>query len=290
MRKAVAFAPGHISGFFQPMIDTADFRRSGSRGAGVCISLGATASVQLNSDEKQNISTRVNKKTGFFPVTTDAVKHILGSRKVNVDVDISLDLPVGQGFGMSAASALSASVATAVLIGKNEEHAIEAAHRSEICYQTGLGDVSSMASGGFEIRKKPGIAPFGHIIKITSDAKIILGLFPGSISTHDVLTDPSMLDMIASIGKSCTDNVLHNPSVEYIMDRSYYFTKKSGLCPKKVHNVLEQINKDNVVGSMCMLGHAVFILDKQNAAEEMLSNHAKIIRTSVDNEGVRILD
>ncbi len=290
MKRAVAFAPGHISGFFQPMINKVDFRRSGSRGAGVCISHGATASVQLNPDEKQNISIRVNKKTGTFPVTTDAVKYILGSRKVNVDVDISLDLPVGQGFGMSAASALSASVATAALIGKNEEQAVEASHQSEIHYQTGLGDVISMASGGFEIRKKPGITPFGKIIKITSDAKIILGLFPGSISTHDVLNDASMLDKIASIGKSCTDNVLHNPSVESIMDHSYYFTKKSGLCPKKVETVLEKINSDQVVGSMCMLGHAVFILDDENTVEKMLPNHAKIIRTSVDNEGIRILD
>ena len=42
--KATAFAPGHISGFFEPVY-TPDLSRSGSRGAGINISLGAFSEV-----------------------------------------------------------------------------------------------------------------------------------------------------------------------------------------------------------------------------------------------------
>lgn len=290
MGKVVAFAPGHISGFFQPVIDKRDFRRTASRGAGVCISHGATATVQLTKHEKQKIIVRVNGRSGSFRVTTRAVQNILGSKMMKAEVDISLDLPVGQGFGMSGASALSATVATAKILGKTQRKAVEAAHESEVYHQTGLGDVIAATTGGFEIRKNPGLVPFGKIIKIRSDANIILGLFPGSISTRNVLTDTTRMDHLRSVGIYCTDQVLRNPSIESIMNYSYHFTKNCGLCPKSIDEALAQINKDDVMGSMCMLGHAVFVNSDSNAIKTILSKQAQVIQTIVDNDGVRILD
>ncbi len=38
--KGIAFAPGHISAFFEPVYSEQDFDRSGSRGAGFSLSLG----------------------------------------------------------------------------------------------------------------------------------------------------------------------------------------------------------------------------------------------------------
>ncbi|MBS3778240.1 MAG: hypothetical protein KGY50_02980, partial [Candidatus Thermoplasmatota archaeon] len=106
MKKAVAFAPGHISGFFQPVFDPKDSKKTGSRGAGVCIAHGATAKVTITEQKDQQIQISVNKKTGTFPVTLHAITGLLENKTLHVDVEISLDLPISQGFGMSAASAL----------------------------------------------------------------------------------------------------------------------------------------------------------------------------------------
>lgn len=41
--KGIAFAPGHISAFFEPVFSGQNMDRSGSRGAGLSISLGAVS-------------------------------------------------------------------------------------------------------------------------------------------------------------------------------------------------------------------------------------------------------
>lgn len=53
--KAAAFAPGHISGFFEPIYQNQNADRSGSRGAGINISLGATSQVTVKSSVDQTI-------------------------------------------------------------------------------------------------------------------------------------------------------------------------------------------------------------------------------------------
>jgi pantoate kinase len=288
MKKAVAFAPGHISGFFQPVIDSQDNKKTGSRGAGVCISHGATAEVNITEQDNQLIKIRVNGKTGAFPVTLHAITTLVKNKKLRVDVDISLDLPIGQGFGMSAASALSASLATASLLHKPRLTAIQAAHHAEVKNHTGLGDVFPSAIGGFEIRKKPGVPPFGQIHQIKEQHSLLLGLFPGGMSTESILTNKEKVKHITKLGKYCTDQVLQSASVKSIMNYSYYFTQKSGLAPKKISDALKKINEKNL-GSMCMLGHSLFIIQKNDTLKKLLATQVKIIKTTVDLNGARLI-
>jgi pantoate kinase len=288
MKKATAFAPGHISGFFQPIIDE-NMDKTGSRGAGVCISHGATSTVQILDDNIQHIEIRVNKKKGRFAVTQNAIQRILEDRPIHITVDVELDLPVGQGFGMSAASTLSTVIALAHLLRKPRSSAIQAAHHAEVTYHTGLGDVASSAIGGFEIRETPGISPYGRIHKITDDHPLLLGLFPGSISTHDVLTNKEQVDRISMIGKECTDKVLCNPTVTTIFDYSFLFTKKTGLATNELLNVLQKINETDHA-SMCMLGHSFFATGNLQRITSCLPDSATSIETKVDNQGARILN
>jgi len=57
--KATAFAPGHISGFFEPIYNQ-DISRTGSRGAGINISLGAVSEVFAESSPNQDFKIYVN--------------------------------------------------------------------------------------------------------------------------------------------------------------------------------------------------------------------------------------
>jgi len=289
MRKAVAFAPGHISGFFQPMTDSEDLNKIGSRGAGVCIAHGATAQVELLKSSKQKITIYINNRIGKFPVTRRAAKHIIGEENLEVTIKISLDVPGSYGFGMSAAGALSSSIALANLLEKPDQMAIEAAHQAEVIHRTGLGDVCSSATGGFEIRKKPGITPYGEIQKISEKNSILLALFSGKMSTKSILTDKQHVQHISKIGSFCTDKVMQSPSVETIMKYSYYFTEKSGLAPTKILRILKRI-KDDYLASMCMLGHSIFVLDYNEEIVQLLSKEATIIKTTVDTKGARIIE
>jgi len=53
--KATAFAPGHISGFFEPIYHKGDVAKTGSRGAGLCVSFGAISEVTAKGSTNQNI-------------------------------------------------------------------------------------------------------------------------------------------------------------------------------------------------------------------------------------------
>jgi pantoate kinase len=289
MRKAVAFAPGHISGFFQPLTDSEDLNEIGSRGAGVCIAHGATAQVEIIKSCKQKINVFINETSGKYPVTQTAVRHLLGEENLEVTVNITLSVPGSHGFGMSAAGALSSSLALANLLEKPHRKAIEAAHQAEVIHHTGLGDVCSSAIGGFEIRKKPGIIPYGDIQKISEQHSILLAVFPGKMSTKSILTNDHYLQQISKIGSYCTDKVIQSPSIESIMYYSYYFTVKSGLAPKKILRLLEKIKNEHLA-SMCMLGHSIFVLDYNETIVQLLSKDAMIIKTTVDNNGARIID
>src|SRR5512137_136604 len=102
MKKAKAFSPGHITGFFE--ICRADDQLStGSRGAGLCLSLGATTDVSIASSDRRSISVSINGRESGTAVTKDAMRRLIGNRQLHATVSTRLELPVSQGFGMSAA-------------------------------------------------------------------------------------------------------------------------------------------------------------------------------------------
>ena len=68
MLKAIAFAPGHISGFFEPIYDQ-DLSRSGSRGAGINLTLGSLSEVTIENSNSPEIHTFVNNRKSSSPVT-----------------------------------------------------------------------------------------------------------------------------------------------------------------------------------------------------------------------------
>ena len=113
--KTIAFAPGHISGFFEPVYN-ANKEKTGSRGAGINVNLGAISDVSIKESKNQVFEFYLNNKKLDFPVLYLAMKNMLGKNPVNVQVKTHLDLPLGQGFGMSAAIAVSATYALAKII------------------------------------------------------------------------------------------------------------------------------------------------------------------------------
>ena len=67
--KTLAFAPGHITGFFEPVYHPEDMARSGSCGAGASVSLGAFSEASVENSTSQSIEVYINGRKSPAPVT-----------------------------------------------------------------------------------------------------------------------------------------------------------------------------------------------------------------------------
>jgi pantoate kinase len=286
--KSIAFAPGHISGFFEPVYNQ-DVFRTGSRGAGINITLGAISEITAESSSVQNFEIYVNNKKSNSPVIKLALKHMLNSNPIHVVVKTNLDLPFGQGFGMSAASVLSATYALSNVIGVSKNEAMKASHLSEVQLKTGLGDVLASSFGGVEIRKSAGLPPWGVIEHIPGKYEIVICIIGKKLDTKKILQDKTKTMNIVNYGKYCTKKLLEKPSIENLFSLSNTFTKKTQLADK---NVLDAINCANKFGmaSMCMLGNSVFALGQTNELCKILSPFGKVFVCSVDEIGARLIE
>jgi len=287
--RAVAFAPGHISGFFEPVYNEQDMSRTGSRGAGVNVSLGAVSEVVVKSAVKQDFEIYVNGRKSNAPVIRLALKYLLGEQKFKVFVRTNLGLPVGQGFGMSAAGAVSATFAVAKILGFSAAEAMKASHFAEVQLKTGLGDVLACCFGGVEIRKTPGLPPWGVIEHIPGNFELVLCVVGKRMDTRKILLDPAKASGIVNYGKYCTKKLLENPSVENLFSLSQVFADKTNLMDKRVFDAVKVANQFGMA-SMCMLGNSVFAMGKTKELYQKLSSFGKVFVCNVDEYGARLLE
>ncbi|MEW5761519.1 MAG: pantothenate kinase, partial [Candidatus Thermoplasmatota archaeon] len=108
--RAKAFSPSHVSGFFEIHLE-GELLKSGSRGAGICLSEGVETIVELKKSNRQEIEIFLNEKKEEANTTKNVVKSLIGKKKYSVKVRSYFKLPVSQGFGISGAGALSTALA-----------------------------------------------------------------------------------------------------------------------------------------------------------------------------------
>jgi pantoate kinase len=286
--KATAFAPGHISGFFEPVYEQ-DMSRTGSRGAGINISLGAMSEVFAEGSTKHDFEVFINNRKSIAPVTKLALKYLIGENPLKVIVKTKYELPFGQGFGMSAACALSATYALSEIVDLSFSDAMKAAHFAEVQLKTGLGDVMASCFGGIEIRKSPGLPPWGIIEHIPGKCDLVLCIVGKKLDTKKILNDPQKVTKVVDYGKYCTKKILEKPSVENLFSLSQTFTKKTNLADTHVLKAIDAVDKYGKA-SMCMLGNSVFAIGKTDELCKTLSSYGKVIICSVDEYGARVLE
>jgi len=286
--KATAFAPGHISCFFEPVFSQ-DLARTGSRGAGINVSLGAVSEVFAENSTEQDFEIFINNRKANAPVTRLALKYLIGENPIRVVVKTKSELPIGQGFGMSAAGALSATYALSKIAGLNTNEAMKASHFAEVQLRTGLGDVMGSCFGGIEVRKSAGLPPWGMIEHIPGRFELILCIVGKKIDTKRILIDPGKITKIAEYGKYCTKKLLESPSIENLFSLSQTFTRKTGLADKRVIEAIDAANKFGLA-SMCMLGNSVFAMGKTTQLCNVLSSFGKVYVCNIDECGARILE
>lgn len=289
MRKgAVAFSPGHISGFFDPYYDR-DPKKSGSRGAGITLSLGVTAKVTVLPAKKQRIDVFINDKPTDAPTTKLAVMQLLKNTPFAVKVQLEQELPLSQGFGMSGAGALSAALATAKVCGLKKTDAVEAAHAAEVTCKTGLGDVVAESFGGIEIRRSPGLPPWGTVEHIPGNYELVLCVTGKKLPTSAILNDPTLLQRIRNAARSCLTELLEKPSVENLFTLSYRFAKDTGLVTKQVDEAIKAASNYGMA-SMCMLGNAVFAIGETEELLKVLNQFGPTYRCTIARSGATVVE
>ncbi len=286
--KGIAFAPGHISAFFEPIYSGQNLDRSGSRGAGITISFGATSQVTIQPASQQTIAVQINGKQSHAPVTKKTLQNLLGNTPLKITVHTYLDLPVSQGFGMSAAGALSVAIATADVLNLPRHLAIKAAHYAEVQLRTGLGDVVASSFGGIEIRRKAGLPPWGMLVHIPGNYDVVVCVIGKRIETKKILTDETKLHEIASYGRYCTKKLLEKPSVEHLFSLAWEFTKKIDLADTKVLDAIKAAQTQGMA-SMCMLGNSVFAIGDAPRLSKALSPYGTVFNCTIDCQGARVL-
>jgi len=262
--------------------------KTGSRGAGINLSLGAISEVEVKESKVQSFDFYINKKNCDSPVVRLAFNHLIGSQPFHITVRTNLDLPLGQGFGMSAASAVSASYALADILGISNHIAMKAAHFAEVQLKTGLGDVIASCFGGIEIRKEAGLPPWGMIEHIPGSLDMVLCVIGDQLDTSKILSDREKIAGISQYGKYCMKKLLDNPTIENLFSMSQFFTEKTQLAESRVNEAIN-IAKDFGTGSMCMLGNSLFASGETNKLSKVLLNFGKVYVCKVDQCGAHVI-
>jgi len=286
MRKA-AFCPGHITGFFE-ICRSDKLLSTGSRGAGFCLTLGATSAVNTADSERQSIQVSINGRESVASVTKHSLRYLAEQERLRISVSTTLDLPVSQGFGMSAAGSLSASLALADILGKSRQKAFEAAHIAEVERGGGLGDISALHRGGVTVRKKAGLPPIGKVLRIDGEPEVVLCVVGRRMLTKSVLTNPAKARAINATGSRKVDELLKKPSIYRFMELSAQFTQESGLASRRILDVMSAASKLGMA-SMSMLGSSVFAVGDTTGLSRVLSDFGDTYVCRVDIRGPRLL-
>lgn len=276
--KVTAFAPAHVTGFFE-ICRTSSPETTGSRGAGLCLSLGATATVD---DGHRHLEIMVDGHSRG-EVTATALR-LLTSEPLRVR--ITLDLPVSQGLGMSAAGTLASTLAAASLLGLPRQEAVTAAHVAEVRHATGLGDVLPAAQGGVEVRESPGIG--GFIRRIPGEGEVVVAVVGPPLSTATVLGNARQQQRISAVGRACMTAMLERPTLDRLFTLSRRFAQEAGLLQPAVRAAVEAA-EEHGQASMCMLGNAVFARGNTAALQEVLARYGTVYTCRIAQTGARII-
>jgi len=139
-----AFAPGHITGFFEIHNDPLPQKR-GSTGCGLVLDGGIETTVSECVDMTEIFLDGI-------PVVAETTRAVV-DKLVDFPVKVSCtsSIPIGCGFGASAAGALSVAYALneAFSLGLTSNQLLETAHVAEVTNGSGMGDVEGQSQGSF---------------------------------------------------------------------------------------------------------------------------------------------
>lgn len=281
--SAVAFCPGHISGYFR-RVEGDSVETTGSTGEGIVISEGVRATV-MKADEPSVEIRRTNAHNHEIARISGSkpLESVMARLGVCAAVTTECRLPLEAGFGLSAAALLAGITALDVLHGLSlgSREIIRLAHETEIGHRSGLGDVAACQGGGLECRPVAGI--HADITRSLDVPGVIATVTLGTLETSSVIGSPGAMAQVADAypGRCPTD-------IFDFFRLSRQFAEHSGLIAPGVRDILDACDSTGVPASMTMLGNGVFAYGDTAAA--VLSPYGNVAVMTVARSGVRMVE
>jgi len=293
--QAVAFCPGHITGFFKAEMEEKRPELQGSIGAGFCIKEGVITRVQVSSSEKPSFKIKV---TGYQSDNTQVSEFVIDEffslvkENYFVDVEHQIEIPVGYGLGSSGAVALSLAFALnkALQTNLSRTQIGQIAHKAEIFCKTGLGTVLSSYHGGFEIRTKQGAPGVGSLRKIHTNSSAIVICF-SPVSTKKFIKNN--LSKINGLGGKMVDKLIKSRDHQEFLDMSLEFAKYVNVITPKMRTVIKDLQSNGFKCGVAMFGETVFTLVPKSKETQVIKIFKKyvdgiMIKSSIDTSGARV--
>ncbi len=252
MKKAKASCPASISFLFK-VCPNENLIKMGSIGVGCTIDKKVEAKVE----KSRRTEIIFNGKSIEFPTVSYVIDKLA---KSTVTVLIKSSLPLGYGFSISGASALAtASVLNKLFtLKKTKMDLAKIAHVAEIVNHTGLGSVATQITGGFLLKKKPGLPVSATNLPFIGQK--LYAVIIGKLLTPTILKDKKTIQKV----NNAADLYLHklqnkkSPKLEDVIDASLDFVTKTGLLTdERVKNIIAQIKSLGGSATMAILGKVV---------------------------------
>ncbi len=260
VRVASAFAPGHITGAFRPVSQIRDPRGRGSVGAGVVLELGVLATARYCPGGRRKVTVTADRPVPL-PISADVARRLLGDRAGGLDVRLRHQLPIGQGFGTSASGSLATALAVASVLGGSRTKAIATAHLADLFGGGGLGGVAAILGGGIEVRRRPGIPPFGTIVHTPVASSFLVGIVGPPIPSAGILADPRALARITRAAEGW-ERIGRHPTLGELFSMGERFTERAGLGPTPVRAVLRGLRRRGATAFQPMFGQSFAALPR----------------------------
>ncbi|MXX20365.1 MAG: GHMP kinase [Cenarchaeum sp. SB0661_bin_35] len=278
-----AFCPAHITGFFRA--DKAGTpEETGSVGAGFSIKMGVETTIRYTGGS--TISVTGDMWNGMTEYAANLFYDMMGERH-GVEINHKTGVPIGYGLGSSGAVALSTLYALNGTFdaGIDSQRLGQMAHRTELHFNSGLGDVLAAYHGGFEVRVKGGAPGYGRIknLDVGDPSILIVCLAPSSTNTFlqkYIQSDDSMIDVMLDCG-----------NLRLFQEMSMNFAKKNNVITAEMNNVIRRITDAGAPCGVAMVGETVFCMVPPEEAHVIVDalHPYDLYHTSIDTEGARII-
>lgn len=221
------------------------------------ISCTVDKKVEVEVEKSQKTEIYFNKEKINFPTVSYVIDKLVNSP---ILVSIKSPLPLGFGFSISGASALATSSALDKLFNlkKTKFELAKIAHTAEIKNYTGLGSVATQITGGFLLKRKPGLPV--SAIKLPFVGQKLYVVIIDRLLTPPILKNKQTLEKVNITADQILEEIKNKRSLVLrdIIDYSYSFMKKSGLLQdSRVMLVIEKIRKAGGYATMAILGQVV---------------------------------
>jgi len=272
----IAFSPGSITLFFSIRDRHRDVIRKGSLGVGMVIDKGAITKVEKSTQIEVSVNGRKMDNT--------IQESMLRMTGIRARITTETHLPIAQGFGMSAAAAVSTSLS--LFYGERSFYeCIYLAHRAEIEKGSGLGDVASISRGGFTIRLREGIPPYGFIDKlmIERDEFVILWL-DEPIETKSVIREQEFRKRIIKAGDEAMEHFLRERTLRNAFRVARRFSRQVSLAGPQLNEIMEKALNFGEV-SQIMIGNSLIAYGDNNSLEKLFEGYGNVMRIKIYDSG-----